>query len=207
MRVSHVISTLTSKVQEILDALDNRLTAEDNFGPEGEKWQVLTSRGPKVTDPPPTYMTLEDILTGISSEGAQGLQGLKGETGATGASGEPRVLLRGASWSNGGLAVDLLGQRFGVTPEAQADGTITACRIVGRGVGSATFGVKQTSTYPAGLVDITGGADAVIVTASIIDVSLTGWSTSVLQGDVFEFELKSVTGFTQVEIFLEITPN
>ena len=53
-------------------------------------------------------------------------------------------ILRGISWSNSGSVVNLLGQTKGVTPKMQVAGTITACRIVGQGLGSATFGVKKS---------------------------------------------------------------
>lgn len=87
MRVSHVISRLTDKVQEIIDALDNRLTAADNFGPEGEVGQVLTSRGPRPSDPPPSYQNLADILRGIPTTTLQGIPGLQGPPGVAGATG------------------------------------------------------------------------------------------------------------------------
>lgn len=121
-------------------------------------------------------------------------------------SGSAQKILRGASWSNGGNPVDLLGQKFGVTPEMQMQGTISACKILGKGVGSATFGVKKSNPYPTGLADITSGSDATIVASSNADVPLAGWTTPVAIEDVFEFELKAVSGFTQVQIALEITP-
>lgn len=258
------VSDIGDRLGTLIRALANRLTAEDNWGPEGQRWQVLTSRGPRDVDPPPTFMDLEDILQGISSEspgngvglpgtegpaGPQGPPGVDGANGMVptlihsgevftvpvdkqalfklpieieaggelevlgaleevngGAVGTTEALLRGVSWSKSGAPVDLLGQRFGITPEMQDDGTITACKIQGRGPGSATVGIKKSNPYPTGLADITGGVDASIVAASSVDVSIVGWVTSVALGDVFEFELKAVVGFTQVQIVLEITP-
>jgi len=81
------VSDFGDKVTTIIRALANRLTAEDNWGPEGEKWQVLTSRGPRDVDPPPTFMNIEDILKGISSEtpgNGNGLPGIEGPPGPTG---------------------------------------------------------------------------------------------------------------------------
>lgn len=212
MKISGVIGRVNEKVQEILNALSNRLTAEDNWGPEGEKYQVLASRGPRPGDPPPTFMSIQDILTGISDgntsvlpPGPSGPAGPAGPPGETGTSGE---ILRGASWSNSGNVVDLSGQTKGVTPRMQLSGTITAAYILGQGLGSATFGVRKSpeAGFPA-WVDITGGVDPSIVVASAADVALTGWTTSVAEGDVFEIELKSVSVFTQVELVLEITPS
>ena len=93
------VSDLGDKLSNIIRALANRLTAEDNFGPEGEAGQVLTSRGPGPDDPPPHYASVVDILTRISEAdpdalpsipglqgppGLTGLQGQKGEQGAPG---------------------------------------------------------------------------------------------------------------------------
>jgi len=262
-----IVSDIGDRISNLIRALANRLTAADNWGPEGKKWQVLTSRGPRDVDPPPTFMSIEDILKGISSDapqngnGAGGLPGLEGPPGPAGPPGEdgangmvPTVIhngetftvpvdrqalfklpidielggelevlgaleqvdapsastigvfVRGASWSKAGAPVDLLGQRFAITPECPGEGTITECSITGIGVGSAVFGVKKANPYPTGLADITGGGDAAIVSASSVDVSLVGWDLGVMEDDVFEFELKSVSGFTLVQIVLEITP-
>jgi hypothetical protein len=206
MRVRRFYDRVNEAVDAILKALSNGLTAADNFGPEGEKGQVLMSNGPRDTDPPPSF---QDITTLITSQ--PGLKGPKGDTGGIGPPGEdglPAVLLRGVSWSNKGQPVDLNGQRTGVTPGTKVPGEITNCTIVGQGVGSAVFGVKACleSAYPVGLTDITGGSDAVITLASIVDVPLAGWTTAAPADTVFEFFLKSVTGFTQVEVVLEITP-
>lgn len=117
-------------------------------------------------------------------------------------------ILRGISWSNRGSPVDLLGQTKGVTPKVQVNGTITGCKIIGQGIGDAVIGVKKApnANYAAGLVDITGGADATITANDDAVISIAGWNTTVTLGDAFEFELKSVSVFTQVAISLEITP-
>lgn len=262
MRVDDLGPVLSNLVR----ALANRLTAEDNWGPEGTKWFVLTSRGPRDVDPPPTFMDIRkvilealatpptdgngDIPLGITGppgppgpEGPPGSNGmvptklLPGETFTVpenkqalyaypidasegtlnvegtlievdGAGAGTAVILRGASWANGGNPVNLDGMIKVITPKMQVAGTITGGYIIGQGVGSASWGVKKCAegVYPGGLADITGGTDPAIVVASIIDISLTGWSTAVLEGDIFEFELKSASDFTQVEIVLEITP-
>lgn len=89
MIVSSVINSLGEKVREIINALANRLTAADNWGPEGQKGQVLTSNGPGPDDPPPSFQNIGDILTGISPEVLQGIPGLQGPPGPAGAAGPP----------------------------------------------------------------------------------------------------------------------
>lgn len=182
------------------------------YSPDGSIWQEFIES--------PGYVGNGDIDLGIvlycsnliQGEGALTVfrlwtgDGTRKRSGALVNSGSAQKILRGASWSNGGNPVDLLGQKFGVTPEMQMQGAISACKILGKGVGSATFGVKKSNPYPTGLADITSGSDATIVASSNTDVPLVGWTTPVAIEDVFEFELKAVSGFTQVQIALEITP-
>lgn len=94
MRVSKIGDFIT----QVFDALANRLTAQDNFGPEGEKGQVLTSNGPRDVDPPPSYQNIVDVLRaavavipgGISSiPGLKGDKGDKGDPGESGGGGVP----------------------------------------------------------------------------------------------------------------------
>jgi hypothetical protein len=88
------VSDIGDRLGTLVRALANRLTAEDNWGPEGEKYQVLTSRGPRDVDPPPTFMSIEDILKGISSQtpgNGTGLPGLPGLEGPPGPQGPPGV--------------------------------------------------------------------------------------------------------------------
>ena len=69
-------------------ALANRLTAADNFGPEGKKWQVLTSNGPRPTAPPPSYQDITAVISGaMGSDGQDGLAGLQGPPGPAGPQG------------------------------------------------------------------------------------------------------------------------
>ncbi len=54
MRVDPVLRDLTMAVKQLLLAMDNRLTAIENFAPEGSQGQVLTSNGPNIA---PSYQT------------------------------------------------------------------------------------------------------------------------------------------------------
>lgn len=85
MIVSHVITKLTDKVLEIIDALANRLTAADNLGPEGKKGQALISNGDGPNDPPPSFQDISSLVS--TSEGLRGPKGDKGDTGTQGPQG------------------------------------------------------------------------------------------------------------------------
>ena len=87
MIVSQVIHSIESTVREIVNGLANRLTARDNWGPEGERGQVLTSNGPGENDLPPSFQDLADILGGITGDNAPGLVGPAGPAGPTGPDG------------------------------------------------------------------------------------------------------------------------
>lgn len=52
MRVSQVVKDIPATIRELVNALSNRLHAEDNFAPDGEAGQVLTSNGPDI---PPSW--------------------------------------------------------------------------------------------------------------------------------------------------------
>jgi hypothetical protein len=73
------LAKLTETVKQIVEALANRLTAAENFSPEGELGQFLGSNGP---NSPPSY---KDI--GESISGNPALKGEKGDTGEQGPAG------------------------------------------------------------------------------------------------------------------------
>lgn len=86
------VNDIGDRLGNIIRVLANRLTAADNFGPDGKKWQVLTSRGPRPTDPPPYWEDIQNVISGaLGSQaallGAQGPAGLQGPAGATGPQG------------------------------------------------------------------------------------------------------------------------
>jgi hypothetical protein len=59
-------------------------------------------------------------------------------------------------------------------------------------------------------VDVTGGADVVLSGdhssggTPYSDVVLSGWTVAHVAGDVYEFELKAVSGYTQIHLVLAI---
>jgi hypothetical protein len=57
-----VITDVESKLREVIEALDHRLTAAENLSPEGTIGQVLTSRGPGLT---PMFVDIGSSVGGI----------------------------------------------------------------------------------------------------------------------------------------------
>lgn len=84
MIVNNYISDLFTKVREIVHALANRLTAEDNFGPEGELGQFLGSNGPTI---PPSYKDIAGTISG-DPDLVETIRGPAGPIGPTGPAGE-----------------------------------------------------------------------------------------------------------------------
>lgn len=67
MRVDPVVRNLEESVKALIRGMDNKLTASENFAPEGTTGQVLTSNGPNV---PPSYKSIEDtVLTILRDQG------------------------------------------------------------------------------------------------------------------------------------------
>ena len=91
MRPDFVVKDLTQSLRKLLQGLANGLTAKENFAPEGDRGQVLTSNG---RNTPPSY---QDIRGGISDEDEETLRGPKGDpgpqgpVGPAGATGPPGV--------------------------------------------------------------------------------------------------------------------
>lgn len=89
MRISRiaVLDKLHDKVSEIIQALSNRLTARDNWGPEGNVGQILVSRGPRDVDPPPHFADISAVITPEVLQGIPGIAGTPGPAGPAGADG------------------------------------------------------------------------------------------------------------------------
>lgn len=54
MKIDRLVRDALATLKRVAIALDNNLTAQDNFGPEGTAGQVLTSNGPNL---PPSYQS------------------------------------------------------------------------------------------------------------------------------------------------------
>lgn len=72
MRVGTVVQETGRSLRDILRALDQRITAEDNLAPDGEAGQVLTSNGP---NEPPTWQDIPSVAPSPSGVDGTGVAG------------------------------------------------------------------------------------------------------------------------------------
>jgi hypothetical protein len=134
------------------------------------------------------------------------LRGLGGPTGPSGAQQPP-----GAAWSNVVFGAGLQTPTNPVPRLISGTYAIQECVVLtAGGVGSCVINVWKANLsahYPPIVTDdITGGNNVVISSSSAPhdDSTLTGWTTSLVQGDVLLFSLQSVTNFTYIAIQLRI---
>lgn len=95
-------------------------------------------------------------------------------------------------------------------------GTINGWYIDSDVSGSGTLGVRSvafasytgTSGY-SGYTDVTGGGTAPVITSATnaIFSNLTSWVTSVTAGQIFCFQLSSVTTSTVIDVYLQVLAN
>lgn len=117
----------------------------------------------------------------------------------------------GATFDGNGreLSTDITTQW--VSPSMPYAGTLAEWELTGvTGPGSCVVTVEKCASggYPGSFAAIDGGTDPAISGGhSAVDGTLTGWTTAIALGDRFRFTLSSATTFTQVTIFLEITPS
>lgn len=120
----------------------------------------------------------------------------------------PRKIIRGAQWAaaagNLSNAVNKVPVHF---PRAA---TIRASRLLGgTAAGNAVVNVYKNTLagWGAGSYgsSIVASAKPTLTTARVSeDLSLTGWNTSVLAGDVLTFELESVSGLSSLAVQIEL---
>lgn len=93
-------------------------------------------------------------------------------------------------------------------------GTITGWYIDSDVSGSATFGARKVAfaSYTgvagyAGYTDVTGGGTAPTISSNTNNNSstLTSWVTAVSQGQIYCFQVSSVTSSTVLDVYLEVT--
>ena len=102
---------------------------------------------------------------------------------------------------NGGVIT--VGQKGYIT--VPYNGTITDWEILGDQAGTCTIDVRKSTfaTFPT-QTSITGSAPITISPASQKASSsiLTGWTSSILAGDVYGFTLNAATGFTRLNLII-----
>lgn len=130
-------------------------------------------------------------------------------TAAVAAGGSSSGYTKGASWSGGGSALTTSADE--VVVYMPASGTISRVTVLGLGgPGSCVIDIWKDvfANYPPTVADtITASAKPTISAANAVtSTTLTGWTTTVTAGDCLLFHIDSVSGFTGLSIFLEITP-
>lgn len=120
----------------------------------------------------------------------------------------PQVYQVGASWSGAGAEIEVPTDDVSVV--CHSTGTITGYTVLTKGgSGSLVIDVWKDSyaNYPPDVADSIAASAKPTISGGIktTDATLTGWTTSVAAGDVVTFHLESVSTFTAVNIFLEIT--
>lgn len=88
MKVERIIRSIQKSLEQVIIALDNRLTAQDNLAPTRlTGTRVLTSLGPNKV---PTWeLTGSDGNGGEGTPGIPGIQGPKGDPGPPGQDADP----------------------------------------------------------------------------------------------------------------------
>jgi hypothetical protein len=145
-----------------------------------------------------------------AGDGSPGVMGPPGFDGADGEDGfrssSPQVVMGIEFVIDGGGAVLTTGVKGDL--EIPFDCTITAARLFAAQSGSVVVNVwKDTyANFPPVVGDkITASAPPTISTATNSeDVTLTGWTTSIVAGDVLRFNVDSVTTITRVTISLTV---
>ena len=96
-----------------------------------------------------------------------------------------------------------------VNIEVPYSGTITAVRLLADQTGSVIVDIWKDSytNYPPTVADtITASAKPTISSAlKSEDTSLAGWTTSITEGDILEFNIDSITNITALTVSLSIT--
>lgn len=85
MRIDRVVRDVLQSLRQVLNALDNKITARDNLAPTGQTGvRVLTSLDPNAI---PTWELISGGSEGSGEPGIPGIQGPPGTPGTPGADG------------------------------------------------------------------------------------------------------------------------
>jgi len=138
-------------------------------------------------------------------QGATGVTGPQGATGPTGPQGPLRPIIFSA---DGGGSVIPTGTQFSVY--VPYDATIVAVTMLADQVGSAVVDIWKDSytNYPPTVEDkITGSNPPTISNSNKSrDTTLSGWTTSISNGDVLLFNVNSCSTITWLCLTLEVQP-
>lgn len=215
--LANEIENLKQALTDIVDENDTYLAWQSfpQFNPQG----VMGSPGPQGDpgeDGPPGPRGLDGAA---GSTGATGPQGVQGPPGPPGEDGEPGP--QGPPGADGAGVSGTPNRTIGVTFDGggspptvgsvgyivcQYAGTIDQWHIVADQSGSAVVDVwKAAGTIPTN-GDTIAGSEKPTLSAQQInsDSALGTWTTSVSAGDVFGFEIESVTTCTRLTVEVRI---
>jgi len=142
-------------------------------------------------------------LPGVS--GIDGIDGIDGISFGIGQTQSQNIRQIGITIDGGGSVLTTGLKGFKSFP---VNGTIIGVRLLADQSGSIVIDIWKDifANFPPTIADtITASALPTITTAvSSEDITLTGWSTSVKAGDVFAFNVNSVTSITRIVLELTI---
>ncbi len=177
MRIESVLTNTEAVMHQLTQAFDNQITAEENMAPQGTAGQVLVSQG---ADKAPHFAD----AAGVAALRNMGIV------------------------VDGGVNAITTGEKG--TVEMSFSGTIVSWTLLSDQVGDVVFDVwKDTfANAPPTVADtITGSAKPTLSGAlSGRSTALTGWTTTVTQGDVVSFKVDSAATMTRVTLTLAIQP-
>lgn len=149
--------------------------------------------------------TLTGGATGAGFTVALGTSTLTGTVGASNIANNELISTIGATFTNGGSTLVNTQKTWVYVPWA---GTINSNTIVCDQSGSVVFDIKTSSYagFPGSLTSIVASAAPTVASAqNSQDATLTGWTTSVTAGTVFQFSVTSATTVTNCTIVLKAT--
>lgn len=141
------------------------------------------------------------------TQGTTGTQGTVGSVGVQGVAGSSGITsgVRGAAWSNTGTIITPVNE---VQIYNKGSFEIVGWSIVGDTTGSCSIDVrkKNIGSLPATSGDsiVAAAAPSLSSQRAAYSTTLTGWTTTVNDGDILVFVLSSSSSFSQITFLLHI---
>ena len=175
MRIESILTDPEMVMRQVTQAFDNQITAEENMAPQGTAGQVLVSQG---ANKAPHFA---DVAA-------------------------PSALRNVGIVVDGGTNTITTGDKG--TVEMSFDGTIVSWTLLSDQVGDVVFDVWKDifANAPPTVADtITAGNKPTLSSAlSARSTDLTGWTTTITQGDIVSFNVDSAATMTRVTLTLAI---
>jgi hypothetical protein len=167
------------------------------------QWVAPASTGPQGTTGPAGSVGATGSQGPTGSNGVQGATGPQGATGSKGATGSSGITVGsfGLTIDGGSSVITSGGKGYVSMPYG---GTITGWDMLGNTTGSIQVDLKKAnfSSFPT-TTSVTGG-NYIGMTTSIkgTDSTLSGWSATFSQGDIYEFKVVTISSLNRVNIVL-----